>query len=521
MSRRTLAGAIIFLWLGALGWLVRRQHREAPSRLIAEAALRIPPGAAYLSLELGNRTVGFLSTKVDTLPDTLQVQSLLMLDVPTPDGPKRIESRTNAALSRQMSLRTFESAVRGYEGEFATFGEVLGDTLLNLEIESTIGRHATTVPLNGPVILPSMLPVYLAFGAKPGVGDTLALDLFDPLNISQRSVTVAVVAESSLIVPDSATYDSVAARWVEARWDTLRAWRITQARADGSEEFSAWIDELGQLVRSSYPSGATLDRSAFEIAFERFQEEETSGRVPAEDDSNAPVRRTPLASGIRLDGELSLLRARLSGPGLGDLNVDGGGQHLHGDTLTVHPLADSTMRPRYGLPAQQPSLRPYLQPEPLIQSDDARIAARARLIVARLSRRRRRNPALVARALNRWVSEQIKPDVAHTVPSALVTLDTRSGDGNGHAVLLVALARALGLPARIAAGLVYAGGKFYYHAWAEIYLNGWVRVDPTFGQYPADAAHIRFSTGGLARQMELIGLVGQLQLHVIKADQAK
>jgi transglutaminase-like putative cysteine protease len=82
-------------------------------------------------------------------------------------------------------------------------------------------------------------------------------------------------------------------------------------------------------------------------------------------------------------------------------------------------------------------------------------------------------------------------------------------------VLFVALARALGLPTRTAVGLVHIDGSFYYHAWPEVWLNEWVAVDPTLGQYPADASHLRFLNGGLARQVELIRLIGRLQLEVI------
>src|SRR5687767_15407920 len=52
--------------------------------------------------------------------------------------------------------------------------------------------------------------------------------------------------------------------------------------------------------------------------------------------------------------------------------------------------------------------------------------------------------------------------------------------------------RAAGVPARAAAGLAHLGGKFYYHAWPEVFVGKWIAVDPTFGQFPADAAHLRF-----------------------------
>jgi hypothetical protein len=60
-------------------------------------------------------------------------------------------------------------------------------------------------------------------------------------------------------------------------------------------------------------------------------------------------------------------------------------------------------------------------------------------------------------------------------------------------------------------------GKFYYHAWPEVWLNDWVAVDPTFGQFPADAAHLRFAVGGLAQQADLIRLIGNLKIDVLEA----
>ena len=83
--------------------------------------------------------------------------------------------------------------------------------------------------------------------------------------------------------------------------------------------------------------------------------------------------------------------------------------------------------------------------------------------------------------------------------------------------LYVAMARALGLPARVAVGLVYLRGAFYYHAWPEVYvaqsptLGQWLPVDPTLNQFPADATHVRLARGGLDRQAAIDNSLARLR----------
>jgi transglutaminase-like putative cysteine protease len=118
---------------------------------------------------------------------------------------------------------------------------------------------------------------------------------------------------------------------------------------------------------------------------------------------------------------------------------------------------------------------------------------------------------------------QKKPTVS--LPSALEVLKTRVGDCNEHTALYVAMARSLGIPARIAVGLVYMsgsmGGAFYYHAWAEVWIAEgddrglWLPVDPTLNQFPADATHVRLVRGGLDRQAAILSLFGQAELSIL------
>ena len=46
-------------------------------------------------------------------------------------------------------------------------------------------------------------------------------------------------------------------------------------------------------------------------------------------------------------------------------------------------------------------------------------------------------------------------------------------------------------------------------------LQRWVGVDPTLGQFPTDASHLRLLTGGLAAQTELARVIGRLDLTVL------
>lgn len=84
--------------------------------------------------------------------------------------------------------------------------------------------------------------------------------------------------------------------------------------------------------------------------------------------------------------------------------------------------------------------------------------------------------------------------------SAAEALKTRSGDCTEFAVLLAALARAKGLPARVAYGLVYSdrfSGKkdvFSPHAWVQVWSGTrWQSYDAGIGTF--DATHLALSLG--------------------------
>ena len=125
--------------------------------------------------------------------------------------------------------------------------------------------------------------------------------------------------------------------------------------------------------------------------------------------------------------------------------------------------------------------------------------------------------------LNEWVYSTLRKVPTVGIPNALEVLRVGQGDCNEHTALFVALARAGGIPTRTAAGVVYSDrvtgeGAFFYHAWPEVHFGtaGWVPVDPTFNQFPADATHVKVVDGGLDKQIAIMGVMGRMAFSLVK-----
>jgi len=485
---------------------VRREYFRSSSARLAEAALAVSPGAMFYRLSLGAHQLGYASTTVDTLVDSIRLVDMLVLDVPAVGRLNRAEARSAATLDRGLRLRGVHSTVDGPTARFDARAAPHPEGRWSLSIRSAADSLSSAVP-PGPIELPSLWPLRLAFGGALRPGRTATARVFDQFTLQFRNVTLRVGAESILVVPDSADYDSTTMAWVPVQFDTMRAYRLDGA-PDG---LRLWIDRQGRLVRAHSPRGFAIERTAFELAYENFRRRDTLRlmRASAAPASGAIVATTALRAGIRPDPPIRSLRLRLAGGEVAGLDLDGGRQRLSGDTLRIETERTATLVAGYRLPNAAPELRDFLLPAVLMESNDLRVAAQARLVAGG-----ERDPWRVVDRLTRWVATTVQDDTAGHVSGAAGVLNRRRGDCNERVQLLIAMARALGVPARPVAGLLHANGRFYYHAWAEVYLADWVAVDPSFGQVPADAAHIRLVTGALARPLELTRLLGWLTLEV-------
>ena len=504
MTRRAWAAVILAVWVVSLGWLIKREYFRPTGAKLAEAALAVPPGALFFHVRLGTHQVGFISTTIDTLIDSVRVEDMLVLDVAAAGALHRTTVRSTAVLTRALRLRSVQTDLGSDGPTLTTRGTVVDDTLFRLTLASGSDSDVTRWSLPRPVVVPSLLPLRLAFGGELKRGNTYTARMFDPVLLAERDVSARVGAETTFVVADSAEYDSTAMAWVGVRFDTVTTFAVDLDA--GGRRWREWVDAQGRLVRAVYPTGMIIERSAFEIAYENFRHRDTArvARASAAPPMGAIVPATVLQARVAPGAEApEIFRVRFTNAPL-DLFAG-----ARGDTLEVRQLTLADL-PRLMLPVTDTTVAAWRRPDPLVPSTDPRLVAQARLIVGR-----QRNAARVAEALVRWTHDQIRSGAAPGVPSATAALVARQADVDTRVAVLVGLARAAGIPARSVAGLLYADGRFYYHAWAELYVGTWVPADPLLGQFPADARRLPLVTGGRATAVELAPIVGQLALEVL------
>src|SRR5689334_6348267 len=206
MAPRALAAVLVLLlWLGGLGFLVRREYFRPDTERLAEAALRVSPGAVYYAVMQGHRQIGFASSSIDTATTTISVDDYLVADLPVGGRTHRASARTHVVLTRALRTKAFAVTFEADAGPIVARGRVLNDTLLILMLATgnDVPVDTQRIKLSGPILLPTLLPLAVALGEQLKVGHTYKLPVFDPIGLTPREVSLRIAAESSFVVNDS------------------------------------------------------------------------------------------------------------------------------------------------------------------------------------------------------------------------------------------------------------------------------------------------------------------------------
>jgi transglutaminase-like putative cysteine protease len=279
----------------------------------------------------------------------------------------------------------------------------------------------------------------------------------------------------------------------------MPAFRLSQAFR--GFRVRTWINEEGDTLKEESPMGFMLVREGKEAAITKNW---------SSDGPDITVASAVPANPRITKENPSYLKVRLKGIDLSQFSVSGGRQKATGDVLEVRQ-EDSGRMKSYILPYSGEDLAPYMSDTLLIQSRSPKIINQARDVLGA-----EKDALRAVRRIGTWMENSIEKKPTMSLPSALEVLETKVGDCNEHTILFAALARSVGIPTRVVAGIVYFEGSFFYHAWNEVYLGEWVAYDPLINELPADATHIKLVEGGLDKQLDILSVVGLLSIDVLE-----
>ena len=404
------------------------------------------------------------------------VMNLAMMGV-----PQKITTSLTAETDKDFQLRTFNFGLAAGIVTFTASGTVKGKTM-HMKTGSGAAARETRVTLSAAPSLEGALKWSMVrAGLNPG--QKITKEIFDPITMSNRTITAEVEAVEDITVTGTREL----------------CFRIRQT-FNGITVYS-WLNQKGETVKEESPMGFLMQKEPRAIALQGTDESKEVDIIAA---TGIKVS-TPLSQ-----KHLTYLKIRLKNALFEGLNLHSNNQKQTDDILEIN-LEKLTKSDTFSLPFQQQGFREFLTPSPFVQSDDKNIVAASKSIIGTETDAQKAEKLLCT-----WVYDTIEKVPTMSIPRAADVLQLKRGDCNEHAVLFAALCRAAGIPAKTIAGIVYLDGSFYYHAWVEIYLQKWISVDPTMNQFPADVTHIKFVEGELDKQLLLLGIVGKLAIEVLE-----
>jgi transglutaminase-like putative cysteine protease len=499
LATRPLAILVVIAWIVMMVALVNRSYVQASPTNMATDLARYGSAAVWRGVYYRGEKIGFTVSQTTKTDDGFELQEDGRLQMNLLGQDTAATIRTTARVDTAFMLRSFDFSLDPGTGPITVKGSLdrPGDKYrLALAIDSGGGARTETRELPEAPVLSLNLSRLLANGGLVP-GSTHTRTVLDPATLQSAVMTVTVGDRSVVRANDTV----IPAFRVETEFRGLKT--------------TSWVTDTGEVVREESPLGLMTIRESPE----RARGLAVPGRVQADMLQAAAIVPT-MRGRIDEPRDVRRLKLRLDGAELPAGELNGAGQTVDGNVIEISDPRLLRAGPR------DTDLERYLKPEPLLESDAPEIRAEAEQAIRGATDDRGR-----AERLTRYVNGLLDKKPTISLPSAREVLRTKVGDCNEHTALFVAMARSVGMPARIAVGLVFMHGAFYYHAWPEVYITEktatvgagqgfWLPVDPTLNQYPADTTHLRLTRGGLDKQAVVLPLIGRLKMTVLDVELA-
>lgn len=436
----------------------------------------------WMNILQNKHKIGFSHSTFSPEDNGYKLQETTFMRINTMGMVQNINLRTQGQLNADFSLAEFDFEINSGRFSFTVNGNVSDDVLTVRTTSAGASRKFDIRIKKRPYLMAGITAAIAS--TKLDTGDKYTFRIFDPATMGQAPVIVEVIGKEDIQIMGA---NQIATKVI--------------LNFKGANQI-AWIGENGDVLKEKGILGIHLEKTTRNDALEGLD------LRPSED----LTRTASVASNVMLANpeQLSTLKVQISGVANERVQLEGGRQTFENNVLTIQKESLANLLDAIDPSNLETLEKIFLRPEPFIQSDDQKITMLAREIVGNQTK-----PLEKTRKLVDWVHQHIQKRPVLSLPDALSTLEHRVGDCNEHAVLLAALARAAGIPCRVEAGLVYLKERFYYHAWNLVYLGRWVTVDSLLGQLPADVSHIRLVTGSPRQQLDIIGVIGNINLKIL------
>ena len=422
--------------------------------------------------------VGYTVSHIKKKYRGYEISEQALMDLTVMGTPQNISTQVTSQVDNNFKLKSFVFVL------FANIsikiqGKVQGSEM-HLEVASGGNVNRSVVPLKEtPCLSSSIKPILLAQGLA--VGKQFKQAFFDPSTMTHTTIDVVVEGKEKVVLKN----------------ERIDCYRIKSTFKGIT--IRSWIDEEGNTIKEESPIGMVLIKESKSDAINENWSDSTKDIITA--------------SAVSVDRSItvinpSYLKVKLGNIDLKEFNLSQGRQKLQGYVLEIFKEKISGVN-TYSIPYKR-GYKEYLKSTAFIQSDSKVIKNKAREIIGD-----EKDALKAVNLIKKWVYRNIEKKPTISIPSALGVLETMQGDCNEHATLFVTLCRSIGIPSKLCAGIVYTQGRFYYHAWSDIFVGSWISVDPTMNQLPADATHILFVEGELDKQLVIINLIGVLKIEVI------
>jgi len=446
-----------------------------------------PLGERWFGIYFNDERTGFTHLLISEVPTGYLIESDSSVKMSGFGFSREASVRESYQVNRDLSLRSFEVS-QTIDGSPMKLNGQVGAKAISVTTESKGTRSKKSLTIKGRVYPPAVLNLYPLF-QKITAGKKFRVSMFDPEALTVKDVRITVVG-----------FETVDGQ------ETLHLRNNLYPFVDND----IWVDSSGNTLRESVRDGWIETRAESEADGRAF----LSGAAIAKKDLLLDFSLVPVDKPIEHPADLRSMTLELSGfaaklPLISDTVQTAA--RLEGDKV-LFTVDIAALQAACSLPAEEsPELKKYLAATDRILADNPAIVRQKTEILAET-----KDPWLAVEKLVPWVANNVKDTITDS-QTPLETLETRTGNCQSHARLYVSLARAAGVPTRFVSGLVYVEGKgFLYHSWAESYVGYWLPVDPTFGEVPANATHIKLVEGDSPADLApLAGIIGVIRARVV------